>query len=202
MTSSVCSFILPECLCSAGAKNGNCDQDTGKCFCQEGATGDKCDTCLPYYSNTSTGCEKCSGCVLGLRDDNTALNATLDYVDVLQSTAEALQQADTLVLEYLAERVTEILGSISIVNESLLAYKAQEDNLTTYYNNLDGSLQDLQAIVSWSTIKTKCFYCLFVVLCSYWCWWSIPKYSCQLLRQFTRVLLLYPIPLAKSLNSL
>ena len=143
-------------MCSPRATNSSCDQDTGQCFCQEGAAGDKCDTCLPYYSDTGDGCELCDECVLGLRDINIALSSTLDYVDVLQSTAEALQNADTLDLEYLAQKVLEVLAGITLLNESLLADKLQEGNLTAQYNNLDGNLQDLQNIVSyWLVTKAR-----------------------------------------------
>ena len=142
-------YSLTECLCSTGATNSSCDQDTGECFCQEGAAGDKCDTCLPYYSDKGDGCELCSECVLGLRDTNIALSSTLDSVDVLQSTAEDLQNADTLDLEYFAQKVIEVLDCITTLNESLLAHKIQEGNLTAQYNNLDGNLQDLQNNVSY-----------------------------------------------------
>ena len=145
MTSSVCSFILPECLCSAGAKNGNCDQDTGKCFCQEGATGDKCDTCLPYYSNTPTGCEKCSACVLELANWNTNLDLTIDDIDVLYLDAYAKQQADTLDLR-------EIKHDVYLLNVTIM--KLIEDNVTinvvnSFNSTYISSFINLQSLKEW-----------------------------------------------------
>lgn len=138
-------MFLTECLCSTGAKNGSCDQDSGKCFCQEGAAGDKCDTCLPYYSNPASGCKKCSACVLELANWNTDLNYTLNDIDVLYLDVHAKQEADILDL-------SEVNGDVFLLNVTIA--KLLEDNVTVNFVDALNSTYilyfiDLQLLEEW-----------------------------------------------------
>ncbi len=142
-------YSFAECDCSDGSVNQSCDAISGQCQCLPGASSRQCDTCAPFYQiiEGTSGCQPCDECTISLLTVNSDINDTLTSIETKTVMATELQQVDTLDLELVQIRVTELYELLNRTTENLTIASDNLNRLEETRNNLSIDLSELESMV-------------------------------------------------------
>ena len=140
--------IPTACGCGEGAVNTSCSSE-GLCYCQPGVGRAKCDLCRPFTFNLSTsGCESCGECELGLRDDLERENEALVAIAAQEQLVLQLSEVDRRGLGEVGGVASELAGDLEEVGERLDQIESETDSVNASYTASQETISTIQQRVS------------------------------------------------------